>query len=64
MTALPLIWGEGDAADILADRTQRSPVIAALDKIADIRAIDVIDAKSIARRLGAQGWASADLCRS
>ncbi len=42
MTALPLIWGEGDAQDILQGRSARSETLAIVEKTVDVRAIDVI----------------------
>ncbi len=42
-TALPLMWGEGDPADILSGRAKRS---AALDGL-DVRAIDTVNASTL-----------------
>ena len=42
LTALPIMWGEGDPTDIVAGRAQRSPKIAALEARYDVRPIDVV----------------------
>ena len=42
LTALPLVWGEGDAADVLAGRTARSDTLKVLDGFVDVRAIDTL----------------------
>lgn len=49
LTALPLVWGEGDPADVLAGRAGRSATLVALDKEFDIRAIDVVSAETLGR---------------
>ena len=49
MTALPLVWGEGDAGDVLAGRTGRSDMLKRFDVSVDLRAIDTISAKTLAR---------------
>lgn len=47
MTALPLVWGEGDARDILQGRSARSPTLVAIEKTIDVRAIDVISRRAL-----------------
>jgi hypothetical protein len=42
LTALPLVWGEGSAADVIAGRVGRSETLKALDKHLDVRAIDTL----------------------
>ena len=42
MTALPLVWGEGNVGDVLAGRTGRSETLTMLDERFDVRAIDVV----------------------
>lgn len=42
-TALPLLWGEGDPADILNGQTGRSPLLDGLD----VRGIDVVSAQTL-----------------
>jgi ABC-type uncharacterized transport system len=49
MTALPLVWGEGDTADILQGRSGRSETLKRLDARFDIRAIDMVSAKTLGR---------------
>jgi hypothetical protein len=49
MTALPLVWGEGDTADILQGRSGRSETLKRLDVQFDIRAIDLVSAKTLGR---------------
>jgi ABC-type uncharacterized transport system involved in gliding motility auxiliary subunit len=49
MTALPLVWGEGETADILQGRSGRSETLKRLDPRFDIRPIDVISAKTLGR---------------
>jgi hypothetical protein len=49
LTALPLVWGEGDAADILNGRSQRSATLTALDGQFDIRPIDTVSAETLGR---------------
>jgi ABC-type uncharacterized transport system len=49
MTALPLVWGEGDASDVLAGRTGRSETLKALDKGTDVRAIDTLSRETLGR---------------
>lgn len=41
-TALPLVWGEGNAADVLAGRSARSPILVAIERVADVRPIDTV----------------------
>lgn len=48
-TALPLIWGEGSAADILQGRSGRSDTLKQLDGRFDVRAIDIVSAKTLGR---------------
>jgi hypothetical protein len=47
LTALPLVWGEGDAADVLAGRTGRSETLKAMDGRLDIRPIDTLSADTL-----------------
>jgi hypothetical protein len=47
LTALPLVWGEGDAADVLNGRSQRSATLIALDGQFDIRPIDTLSAATL-----------------
>ena len=47
LTALPLVWGEGDVADVLAGRTARSDTLKALDGFVDIRAIDTLSVATL-----------------
>lgn len=47
MTALPLVWGEGDTADILQGRSRRSETLKRLDARFDVRAIDMVSAKTL-----------------
>jgi ABC-type uncharacterized transport system len=49
MTALPLVWGEGDAADILAGRAARSETLKALEARFDIRPVDTLSASTLGR---------------
>ena len=49
LTALPLVWGEGDASDVLAGRTGRSETLKALDKTLDVRAIDTLSRATLGR---------------
>ena len=49
MTALPLTWGEGTPADVIAGRTGKSDTIRMLEKSFDVRAIDTISAKTLGR---------------
>jgi hypothetical protein len=49
MTALPLMWGEGDASDILAGRTGRSETLKAIDKHFEVHAIDTLSRETLGR---------------
>lgn len=49
MTALPLVWGEGDAQDILQGRSAKSETLTILEKTTDVRAIDVISRQTLGR---------------
>jgi hypothetical protein len=49
LTALPLVWGEGDAADVLAGRTGRSETLKAMDGRLDIHPIDTLSADTLGR---------------
>ena len=49
MTALPLVWGEGDAADIVQGRTGRSDTLKRLERTFDVRAIDTLSAANLGR---------------
>ena len=49
MTALPLVWGEGDAADIVQGRTGRSDTLKRLERTFDVRAIDTLSAATLGR---------------
>lgn len=46
-TALPLMWGEGDAADVIAGRTRQSATLAAVTRDFDVRPIDTISAETL-----------------
>jgi ABC-type uncharacterized transport system len=48
-TALPLVWGEGDTADILQGRSGRSETLKRLDGRFDIRPIDMVSSKTLGR---------------
>ncbi len=47
MTALPLVWGEGDASDILQGRSMRSETLVAIEKQIDVRPIDVLSEQAL-----------------
>lgn len=47
LTALPIVWGEGDAADVVAGRTHRSATLVALDQAFVLRAIDTITPETL-----------------
>lgn len=47
LTALPLIWGEGDATELLNGGTGRSATLKALDGEFSIRAIDTLSVKTL-----------------
>ncbi len=47
MTALPLVWGEGDTNDVLAGRSARSEILKIFDMLVDVRAIDTVSAKTL-----------------
>jgi hypothetical protein len=47
MTALPLVWGEGDAADIVQGRSGRSETLKIIDKHFDVRAIDTLSSETL-----------------
>ncbi len=49
MTALPLIWGEGDASDILQNRSARSDTLVWLDRNFDINPVDIISMGALGR---------------
>jgi ABC-type uncharacterized transport system len=49
MTALPLVWGEGDAADILQGRSGRSETLAIIETKFDVRPIDILSKKTLGR---------------
>ena len=49
MTALPLVWGEGDVADVVQGRSERSAILKAIDPTFDVRAIDTLSAKTLGR---------------
>ena len=51
MTALPLVWGEGDAADIVQGRTGRSETLKRLERTFDVRAIDTLSATTLGRNV-------------
>jgi hypothetical protein len=44
---LPLLWGEGDPSDILQGRSGRSETLRRLDVQFDIRAIDIVSARTV-----------------
>lgn len=49
MTALPLVWGEGDAADIVQGRSGRSETLRIIETTFDVRPIDTLSAKTLVR---------------
>jgi ABC-type uncharacterized transport system len=49
MTALPLMWGEGTPADVIAGRSAKSEMIRTIETQFDVRAIDIISAKTLGR---------------
>ncbi len=49
MTALPLMWGEGTPADMLAGRSGKSDTLRIIETQFNIRAIDTITAKTLGR---------------
>ncbi len=49
MTALPMVWGEGSATEILQGRSGRSETLQRLDARFDIRAIDMVSRKTLGR---------------
>ncbi len=49
LTTLPVVWGEGDVADVLAGRTGRSALLAVLDLSFDVRAIDTLSRATLRR---------------
>ncbi len=49
MTALPLMWGEGTPADVIAGRSGKSETIKIIETQFDVRAIDTISAKTLGR---------------
>lgn len=51
MTALPLVWGEGQPADILQGRSMRSETLKRLDARFDIRSIDMVSTKTLGRNV-------------
>lgn len=51
LTALPLVWGEGDASELLNGGAGRSATLKALDAEFDIRAIDTISTKALGRSI-------------
>jgi hypothetical protein len=51
LTALPLVWGEGDAGELLNGGAGRSATLKALDGEFDIRAIDTISTKTLGRSI-------------
>jgi hypothetical protein len=51
LTALPLIWGEGDAGELLNGGGGRSATLKALDDEFHVRAIDTISAKTLGRSI-------------
>lgn len=51
MTDLPMMWGEGDPADILAGRTGRSETLKALDAVVQVTPIDTLNAATLGHRI-------------
>ena len=51
MTALPLVWGEGDAGDVLSGRTGRSATLKALDTEFEIQPIDTVSLDTLGNAL-------------
>jgi ABC-type uncharacterized transport system len=49
LTALPLVWGEGDAGALLTGGAGRSATLKALDREFEVRAIDTISMKTLGR---------------
>ena len=51
LTALPMVWGEGDAADVLAGRTAKSETLSAIEQRVDIQPIDIISQATLGRNV-------------
>lgn len=51
MTALPLVWGEGSAADILQGRSGRSETLKIVETKFDVHPIDTLSAKTLGRNV-------------
>lgn len=49
MTALPLVWGEGNAEDILQGRSAKSETLKVLERKIDVRAIDTLSRQTLGR---------------
>ncbi|MFM9977655.1 MAG: hypothetical protein ACKVOP_06365 [Sphingomonadaceae bacterium] len=49
LTDLPLVWGEGTPADVLAGRVARAPMLAAIEARIDVTPIDALDAARLGR---------------
>ena len=48
-TALPLVWGEGDAADILAGRARSSELLAIIGQTFEVRPIDTVSTATLGK---------------
>lgn len=49
MTALPLVWGEGDVSDVLAGRSGKSETLRIIETQFDVRAIDTLSRATLGR---------------
>lgn len=49
MTALPLVWGEGDAEDILQGRSAKSETLKVFEQKIEVRAIDTLSRETLGR---------------
>jgi hypothetical protein len=49
MTALPLVWGEGNATDIVQGRSGRSETLKIIDRQFELRAIDTLSTKTLGK---------------
>jgi hypothetical protein len=51
LTDLPLVWGEGTPADVLAGRAARSPTLEAIEARIDVEPIDTLSAATLGRKV-------------
>jgi len=47
LTDLPLVWGEGTPAEVLAGRAGRAPILAALEAQINVKPIDTLNAATL-----------------